>query len=254
LPDTATAVKASFVSVAIWWAVFTIPLLRRVPEPPAPGGRVSIADGFRRLRSTFREIRRYRQLLLFLIAYWVYSDGIGTIVKMATAFGSEIGIGLSDLVGALVLTQLIGLPSTLAFGRLAGRFGSRPSLILGLAVYAAICIGGFFLRTPLHFYLLAALVGMVQGGTQALSRSLYATLVPKHRTGEFFGFFATSGRFAGIAGPLLFGLLSHLTGQSRLSILALIVFFVTGGLLLLRVDFAAGRVTARDAERAVTEG
>jgi UMF1 family MFS transporter len=227
--------------------LFSIPLLRRVPEPPAPGGRVSLAAGFRRLRGTFGEIRRYRQLLLFLAAYWAYSDGIGTIVKMATAFGSEIGIGLSDLVGALVMTQLIGLPSTLLFGRMAGRFGARRSLIFGLTVYAAICIGGYYLRTPLHFYLLAGLVGTVQGGTQALSRSLYATLVPEHRTGEFFGFFATSGRFAGIAGPLLFGLLSHVTGQSRLSILVLIVFFVVGGLLLLRVDFAAGRAAAREA-------
>lgn len=249
MPDTVTAVKVSFASVAIWWAVFSLPLLRRVPEPPAPGGRVSLADGFLRLRTTFREIRRYRQLVLFLVAYWIYSDGIGTIVKMATAYGSEIGIGMGDLVAALVLTQLIGLPSTLAFGRAASRLGARPSLLAGLAVYAAICTGGYFLRTPLHFFLLAGVVGLVQGGTQALSRSLYATLVPKHKTGEFFGFFATSGRFAGIVGPLMFGLLSHATGQSRVSILLLVPFFVVGGLVLSRVDLAAGRAAAEESER-----
>ena len=226
-----------------------MPLWRRVPEPPAPGGRMSLADGFGRLRATFSEIRRYRQLILFLVAFWIYGDGVGTIVKMATAYGSEIGIGMSDLVGALVLTQLIGLPSTLAFGWAASRLGARPCLLAGLAVYAAICIGGYFLRTPLHFYFLAGLVGLVQGGTQALSRSIYATLVPKHKSGEFFGFFATSGRFAGIAGPLMFGLLSHVTGQSRVSILVLVLFFVVGGVVLSRVDLAAGRAAAEEAER-----
>jgi len=249
MPDTVTAVKVSFASVAIWWAVFSLPLWRRVPEPPAPGGRVSLADGFGRLRATFSEIRRYRQLIMFLVAFWIYGDGVGTIVKMATAYGSEIGIGMSDLVGALVLTQLIGLPSTLAFGWAASRLGARPCLLAGLAVYAAICVGGYFLRTPLHFYFLAGLVGLVQGGTQALSRSIYATLVPKHKSGEFFGFFATSGRFAGIAGPLLFGLLSHATGQSRVSIVVLVLFFIVGGLVLSKVDLAAGRAVAAESER-----
>ena len=248
LPDVATAVKASFLSVAVWWTLFTIPLLRRVPEPPAAGARFSLPSGFRRLRKTFGEIRRYRQLLLFLVAYWIYNDGIGTIIKMATAFGSEIGIGMADLVGALVLTQFIGVPCSILFGRLAGRIGARPALLGGLGVYVAICVGGFFLTTAWHFYVLAGAVGMVQGGTQALSRSLFSTMVPRHQAGEFFGFYATSSKFAGIAGPLIFALLSQAFGQSRLSILALVVFFIVGGFLLSRVDLEAGVAAARRAE------
>jgi UMF1 family MFS transporter len=254
LPDAGAAVRLSFVSVALWWAVFSLPLLRRVPPPPraattAATGSAALA-ALRRLRATFREIRRYRHLLLFLVAYWIYNDGIGTIIKMATAFGSEIGIATGDLVAALVLTQFVGFPCTLLFGRLAGRIGARPALMAGLGVYVAICAGALVLRTAWQFYLLAALVGVVQGGTQALSRSLFASLVPRHKSAEFFGFYSTSGKLAGIAGPLLFGIVSQVTGASRLSVFALIVFFLVGGTLLLRVDLAAGRAAARAAEAA----
>jgi MFS transporter, UMF1 family len=243
MPDAGFAVRAAFVSVALWWAVFALPLLRTVPEGPGTTGdsgppardRTSFFDAWRQLRRTAREIGRYRQLLLFLAAFWLYNDGIGTIIKMATAYGDEIGIGISDMLIALVITQFVGIPCALLFGRLAQRIGTRRAILSGLAVYVLIAIGGYFLRTATHFYLLALLVGMVQGGTQALSRSLFARLVPRDRTAEFFGFFSTSARLAGLAGPLLFGVVTQWSGEGRLGIVAIVIFFVAGAFLLTRV-------------------
>ncbi len=250
MADAGVAVRASFASVAVWWAVFSIPLFRRVAEPPADplAGYAPVAAGVARLARTFRELRSYRQLLLFLLAFWIYNDGISTVMKMATAFGSEIGIGLPHLVGALVLTQFVGFPSALAFGRLGERIGARRAVLLSLAVYAMISLAGFFVHSAWQFYLLAGLVGTVQGGAQALSRSLFASMVPRHKTAEFFGFFSASGKFAGIFGPLTFAVVSDLVGSGRMAILSLVVFFVVGGLLLARVDEAEGRRAARDAE------
>ena len=252
MPGTGFAVRASFFSVAVWWGVFSVPILRRVPEPPAdhaPGLTGNpIAAGFGRLVDTFRDIRRYRQLLLFLFAFWIYNDGVSTIIKMATAYGDEIGIDLGHMIIALVITQFVGFPCAILFGEMGVRIGTKRSILIGLAVYALICVLGFFMTTPLHFYLLAVMVGTVQGGTQALSRSLFASMVPRHKTAEFFGFFGASGKFAGIFGPLLFAIVSQLTGQSRLSIFALIAFFVVGALVLLRLDEEAGAAAAREAE------
>jgi len=254
MPDRGFAVRASFVSVAIWWGLFSLPLLKYVPEPPVTplaGGKAGggiITQGFRRLATTLREISRYRQLLIFLAAYWIYNDGIGTIVKMATAYGSEIGIGMTDLIGALVLTQAVGIPFAILFGRLARRTGPKPAILLALSVYLVISIFGFFLSTAPQFYVLAGLVGTVQGGAQALSRSLFAAMVPRHRASEFFGFYSSSGKLAGVAGPLVFGLVSQGTGTSRLGILSLVIFFSVGGWLLTRVDVAAGKAAARRAE------
>ena len=251
LAGVGAAVRASFVSVAVWWAVFSIPILRRVPEPPASGvlsaGRLW-RRSFAQLRATWRDIRGYRPLLVMLVAYWLYNDGIGTIIKMATAYGGEIGIGTAHMIQALVVTQLVGFPCTLICGKLAVRFGARPVLLGGLAVYGAICVLGYFMTSAWHFFALAALVGTVQGGTQALSRSLFGSMVPRHKSAEFFGFYATSGKFAGIAGPLIFALVSQLTGASRLSILFLLLFFAGGGWLLCRVDLGAGRAQARAVE------
>jgi UMF1 family MFS transporter len=255
-PDAAFAIRASYLSVALWWGVFSVPLLRHVPEPPVvpvpgedPDARL-LTRGFGRLLRTFAEIRSHRPLLVFLLAYWIYNDGIGTIVKMATAYGSEIGIGLTDLIGALVLTQLIGIPCAWLFGRLARRTSARQAVLVAVGGYLMISVGGYFMRTALHFYLLAAAVGTVQGGAQALSRSLFASMVPRHRTAEYFGFYSTSGKLAGVAGPLVFGLVSQLTGTGRLGILSLVVFFALGGYLLTRVDVETGVQDALAAERA----
>jgi UMF1 family MFS transporter len=234
---------------AVRWVIFTVPLLRRVPEPAGSGAPPGLVATLGRLRATFGEIRRYRDLSLLLLAYWAYNDGIGTIVKMATAFGSELGIGLTHLIGALVVTQLVGIPSSYLFAAAARRTGARPLVLGALAGYVVITVGALFLRTAVHFYILAAAVGLVQGGAQALSRSLFAAMVPRHRAAEFFGFFGASGRLAGVAGPIVFGLTAQVAGSSRFGVASLVVFFVAGGLLLLRVDPEAGAAAARQAER-----
>ena len=251
LAGAAAAVRLSFVSVAVWWALFSLPLLCRVPEPPPSGCAVGGSlrqRSFARLAATWRDLRGYRPLSTMLVAYWLYNDGIGTIIKMATAYGGEIGIGTAPMIQALVVTQFVGYPCTLLSGRLAARCGARPVLLGALAVYGLICVLGFFMTRTWHFFVLAALVGAVQGPAQALSRSLYGSMVPRHKSAEFFGFYATSGKFAGIAGPLLFALISQLFGASRLSVLFLLVFFAAGGWLLGRVDLAAGRAQARAVE------
>ena len=248
--------RLSFLTVAVWWAIFTIPLLRRVPEPPANTAGIGagvnpVTAGFRRLGQTFRQMRKYRQLFLFLLAFWLYNDGIGTIIKMATIYGAEIGIGMLDLIGALLLTQFVGIPFSLAFGKFSGRLGTKRSIMLGLGWYALIAVGGYFMSQPWHFWALAFAVGMVMGGTQALSRSLFGLMAPRARSAEFFGFYDISSKFAGIVGPLLFAIVGQLTGSSRLSIIALIVFFVGGILLLTRVDEEEGiRVAQRENQEA----
>jgi UMF1 family MFS transporter len=254
MPGTGFALRASFFSVAVWWAVFSIPLFRNVPEPPVV--RTSheqinvVGAGFGRVVRTFRRITQYRQLLLFLIAFWIYNDGIGTIIKMATAYGDEIGIGITDMIIALIITQFVGIPFSFGFGWLARRTGAKRAILLGLGVYIIISVAGFFMRTATHFYILAFMVGIVQGGTQALSRSLYGAMVPKSQSAEFFGFFSTSSKFAGIVGPLLFGVVSQLTGASRLSIASLVLFFIVGGFLLTRVDEQEGIRVAKEEDAA----
>lgn len=248
--------RISFLTVAIWWAVFSLPLLRQVPEPPANTvgigeGVNPVAAGFTRVIQTFGEIRKYRQLFLFLLAFWLYNDGIGTIIKMATIYGAEIGIGMIDLIGALLMTQFVGIPFSLLFGKFSGKIGTKRAIILGLAWYALITIGGYFLSAPWQFWVLAFMVGMVQGGTQALSRSLFGLMAPKARSAEFFGFYDISSKFAGIVGPALFGLVGQLTGSSRLSIVALIIFFIAGIALLSRVDEQEGIRVAREENRAM---
>lgn len=244
MPSARFAVKASFVSVAVWWALFSVPFFRRVPEPSLSRRTGSTApalvEGFSRLARTLKEVRRHRQLMLFLIAFWIYTDGLGTIVRMATAYGHEIGIGVTDMVVALIITQLIGIPCTLIFARLARGIGAKRSILLTLAVYAVVSVSAYFMRTAVHFYALAFSVATVQGGCQALSRSLFARMVPRTRSAEFFGFYSTSSKFAGVFGPLLFGILTHATGQSRLGILSVVAFFIVGAAFLSRVDVEEG--------------
>jgi len=253
LPDATFAVRISFVAVAVWWLVFTLPLLWWVPEPPAPPGRARLGLG-RALRSswaqlaeTFRHLRRYKPLLIFLVGFWIYNDGISTIIKMATKYGEGLGFGMSDLILALVLTQFIGFPCAIGFGALAGKIGAKRGILLGLGVYTLIAMLGYFMTNVVHFYILAALVGLVQGGTQALSRSLFASMVPRHQSAEFFGFYSTGAKFAGILGPFLFGFLAQQVG-SRWGIVSVILFFVVGAILLCKVDERAGAQAAREAE------
>jgi len=228
MSDKILATRLSFVTVSIWWAIFTIPILRNVREPKVKeniGPHINpLTGGFKRVATTFKELRSYRELFLFLVAFWIYNDGIGTIIKMATIYGVEIGIDQTTLIGALLMTQFVGIPFSFAFGRLAKYIGTKNSILFGLFVYTMISIGGYFMETALHFWILAFLVGTVQGGTQALSRSLFGSMLPKSKTGEFYGFYGMSSKFAGIIGPLVFAIVSQIAGSSRLSILSLLCF------------------------------
>jgi UMF1 family MFS transporter len=246
--------RLAFVSVAVWWIVFSLPLLRRVPEPPRtleqdePGRGSVVATSFVRLGETLRQLMGFRQAFLMLLAFLIYNDGIQTIIKMATAYGTEIGIGQSSLIAAVLLVQFVGVPCAFLFGLLAARIGAKRSVFVGLLAYTVISIIGYYMTTAAHFFVLAGLVGVVQGGTQALSRSLFATLIPAHKSGEFFGFYSVFEKFSSIFGPLLFSLTIAATGSSRNAILSVIAFFAVGAMLLAFVDVERGQKAARDAE------
>jgi UMF1 family MFS transporter len=245
--------RLAFLSVAVWWFIFSLPLLRRVPEPPVAGralgsGGAAVRVALARLHESSRDLRAYRNAFLMLLAFLLYNDGIQTIVKMATIYGTEIGIGSNALIASILLVQFVGIPFTLLFGRLADRLGTKPTLYVTLVAYTGIAMLAYSMRTATHFLLLAVAVGLVQGGAQALSRSLFASLIPRQRSSEFFGFFAVLEKFAGILGPALFALAIQWTGSSRNAIASVVVFFAAGALLLRRVDVEAGRRAARGAE------
>ncbi|MCA1559111.1 MAG: MFS transporter [Acidobacteria bacterium] len=261
IPEGGTAVRLAFVSVAVWWLLFSIPLFRHVAEPPhRPGSSErlsgnSIITGARRLFETLKELRRYREAFVFLLAFLVYNDGIQTMIRMATIYGTEIGINETDMIAALLLTQFIGVPFAFMFGMVAGRVGAKRAVFGGLAVYAFITGLGYYMRTATHFYALAVMVGMVQGGTQALSRSMFASMIPRHKSSEFFAFFGVFERYAGILGPAVFAWVVQQTGTGRNAILTVGLFFIVGAIVLTFVDVEAGRRVARAAEaEAATAG
>lgn len=231
------AALAGIAATGIWWAVFALPLFRYVPEPPRAGerGRRAWGQGLRQLRATFRDIGRYRPVVVFLVAYWLYIDAVHTVMRMAVAYGDSIGFGHGDLISALLVVQFVGFPAAIAYGHLGERFGARRGILLGLAVYTAICVWGFFLNALWEFYAIAVLVGLVQGGVQSLSRSLYAQLIPTAASGEFFGFYNLMGKFATLIGPPLFGLAGHWLGDVRYSMLSLILLFAAGAVMVTRV-------------------
>ncbi len=243
--------RLAFVSVAIWWLLFSIPLFRQVPEPaPTGDGRIDIRGAFRELGATFRRMGQFRQAALMLVAFLIYNDGIGTIIRMATIYGTELGIGQGALIAAIMIVQFVGIPFAFLFGSVASRIGAKRAIFAGLVVYAGISVLGYYMTSATHFFILAMLVGMVQGGTQALSRSLFASMIPRDRSAEFFGFFAVVEKFAGIFGPLIFARVIGITGSSRIGILAIVAFFVVGGALLHFVDVEEGQRAARAAEAA----
>ncbi|HUF29157.1 MAG TPA: MFS transporter [Gemmatimonadaceae bacterium] len=255
LPSESTLpTRLALASVAVWWLAFSIPLFRHVREPARmleldeQRGENPVRAAFQRLRETFRELRGYKHAFLMLLAFLIYNDGITTIQKMAAPYGAELGISESALIGSILIVQFVGIPFSFLFGGLAGRIGTKTAIFAGLAVYAVISIFGFFMQTATHFFILAMLVGTVQGGTQGLSRSLFSTMIPRHKSGEFFGFFSVFSKFAGIFGPLLFAGMIGLTGSGRYGILSIIAFFFIGGAVLLLVDPVEGERAARAAD------
>ncbi len=251
--------RLAFVSVAVWWLLFSIPFFRRVREPTPKlesderRGMNPVEVGVVRLLETLRELRDFRNAFLMLLAFMIYNDGIQTIIRMAAIYGTELGIGRNSLIGSILLVQFVGVPFAFMFGSLAGRIGAKRAIFLGLSVYGGISILGYFMTNATHFLILACLVGMVQGGTQALSRSLFASMIPRYKSGEFFGFFAVMEKFAGIFGPTIFSIALIATGSSRNGILSIIGFFVVGGIILALVDVEEGQRIAKLEDAAVRD-
>ncbi|MBI2618623.1 MAG: MFS transporter [Ignavibacteriales bacterium] len=252
-PDAGAATRASFIVVAVWWGIFSVPLFTRIKEPArlavSPSVRETTRHTVMNLLQTFRELRtKYKQALRMLVALFVYNDGIGTIIRMATIFAASIELPQQDIIMAVILVQFVGIPATFLFGWLAGKIGTKNSILLGLGIYCVITLVGYVMTSALEFYVLAILVGLVQGGTQALSRSLFAGMIPRHKSTEFFGFFSVFEKFAGIFGPLIFSMMILMTGSTRDAVLSIALFFVVGGILLTKVRIEEGQEAARVAE------
>jgi UMF1 family MFS transporter len=235
LASAAEAVRLSFLTVAAWWIVFALPVVLFVRERGA-AARLPLAQALGsslgELRSTLTHVRRYRPLLWFLLAYWLYIDGVNTVIKMAVDYGLSLGFPQESLIVALLLTQFVAFPAALAFGWLGARIGAVNGIFLAIAVYAAATVGAWGMQTSAHFYGLAVAIGLVQGGIQSLSRSYFGSLVPVEKRGEFFGFYNMVGKFSAVLGPALVGVTALATGSNRAGILSVLVLFVSGALLL----------------------
>lgn len=251
LADAASAVRLSFLLTAFWWALFTVPLMLFVHEPKrdaGPRGLAAVRAGMGQLVATFHEIRRLRVVVLFLVAYWLYIDGVDTVIRMAVDYGKSLGFGTDALITALLVTQFVGFPAAIVFGQLGTRWGTKRALLLGIAVYVLITIWGSRLSEIWEFYALAVTVGLVQGGVQSLSRSLYARLIPADKAAEFFGFYNMLGKFAAVVGPVLMGWIGQLAGNPRIGILSLLLLFIPGALILMRVNVEEGHRIAETME------
>jgi UMF1 family MFS transporter len=238
IADAGEAVRLSFLTVGVWWVVFTLPVLFWVKENRAPDALpfgAAIRAGGKELLSTLRHLRGDKTLLWFLLAYWFYIDGVNTIIKMAVDYGLSLGLEQSALITALLLVQFIGFPAALLFGWLGKKIGPRTGIFIGIGVYTATAMYAYFLDTETEFFILAAVIGLVQGGVQSLSRSLFGRLVPPGKSGEFFGFYNLMGKAAAILGPILTGVVALTTGDSRLAIVSISVLFVIGAIFLSRV-------------------
>jgi UMF1 family MFS transporter len=244
LADESEAVRLSFLGVAIWWALFTLPLLLIVPESRGQGRRSLAAaarGAFAELALTFRQVRMLPNTFLFLLAYWFYIDGVDTVMFMAVKYGLDLGFPSSSLMVALLITQFVGFPAALLFGRLGVRIGPKPAILIAIGVYILVIGLASQMTRVEHFYGLAVAIGLVQGGIQALSRALFASLIPPGQTAELFGFYNMVGKFAAVLGPFLVGSAAALTGDPRLALLPILLLFVIGAILLFRVDVAAAR-------------
>lgn len=245
------AIKISFVLVALWWAVFSIPVFLFVKVPrrgDEASGFSCVKEGFAQLKNTFNEARKLRVVFTFLIAYWLYIDGVDTMVRMAVDFGISIGFDTSNLILALLITQFVGFPSAIFMGKVGDWVGAKRGIYICLSVYVLVTVYAFFMTDVREFYALAIAIGLVQGGVQSLSRSFYTTLIPKSKAAEFFGLYNMLGKFAAVIGPLLMGWVALLTKSPRLSVLSIIVLFIAGMWLLSYVNEEEGKRMARELE------
>ena len=244
IPDGATAIKLSFLSVAVWWAVFTIPLILFVPEPKNYENidfNNAIRMGWVQLVQTFKEIRNMKVVGTFLLAYWFYIDGVDTIIRMAVDYGMSLNFPGESLIIALLIVQFVAFPAALIYGWLASKIGAKTGIMVGIIAYSFITLLGYFMTEAWHFYVLAILIGLFMGGIQALSRSLYTRIIPPDKSAEFFGFYNMLGKFAAIIGPALMGTIALVTGSARLSILSILLLFILGAFFLNKVDIEEGK-------------
>ena len=244
IPDGATAIKLSFLSVAVWWAVFTIPLILFVPEPKNYENidfNNAIRMGWVQLVQTFKEIRNMKVVGTFLLAYWFYIDGVDTIIRMAVDYGMSLNFPGESLIIALLIVQFVAFPAALIYGWLASKIGAKTGIMVGIIAYSFITLLGYFMTEAWHFYVLAILIGLFMGGIQALSRSLYTRIIPPDKSAEFFGFYNMLGKFAAIIGPALMGTIALVTGSARLSILSILLLFILGAFFLNKVDIKEGK-------------
>lgn len=245
------ATQAVFLTVGIWWFFFSMPLFKNLRDPVRTERRpvaYYAKRGFGRIFQTVKRIKHYPELIKYIFAFWFFNDGISTIIGMSAIYGAEIGIQTSHLIIALLITQFVGIPFTFLFAKFANRLGSKRSLYISLSTYIVIVFLGYFMTTALHFYILAFMVGMVQGGSQAVSRSVYSQMVPRSRATEFFGFLSLSSKVSASIGPAVFGAVGLLTGSTRLAILSILLFFIVGIVLLIFVNIEKGRMEAEREE------
>lgn len=249
IPDGATAIRISFVTVAVWWAVFSIPVILWVDEPviyePASIGK-AISIGIGELIHTFQEIRHLKVVGTFLLAYWLYMDGVDTIIRMSVDYGMSLGFPSSSLITALLIVQFVAFPGTLLYNWFAGKLGIKQAIYVSIIAYILITILGFLMTQMWHFYTLAIMVGFFQGGIQALSRSFYTRIIPAEKSAEFFGFYNMLGKFAVVIGPVLMGSITLITGNIRYGILSILILFFLGGFFLAKVNVREGEKMARE--------
>ncbi len=258
--DASEAVRFSFLTVGVWWAVFSVPIILFVQEPAnedREGSTNVVKAGIAQLVKTLREVRHLKTVFLFLAAYWLYIDGVDTIVRMAVDYGISIGFETNDLILALLITQFVGFPSAIAFGYLGQKIGAKKAIFIAIAVYLFVSIWAAFITERNEFYMLAIIIGLVQGGIQALSRSFYARIIPANKSAEYFGFYNMLGKFAAVLGPVMMGgagLLVRSMGYSsdiasRASISSISILFIAGGFLFYFVDEEKGRGEVRYLEK-----
>lgn len=235
--EAGTLIKGAFIVTALWWFIFTIPYWKEVKQTTYIEKQPRIVQmSFKRLWQTMKHIRQYRNVFLFLAAYFFYIDGVGTIITMAMTFGTDVGLTANNLVIIMLVVQIVAFPCSIMYGILAKRFGNKSMLFFGILTYIGICIFAIQLDSLVKFIVLATLVGTAQGGIQSLSRSLFAQLIPVERANEFFGFYNIFGKFAAVIGPVLVAVTTQITGHAKDGVFSLIILFALGGVLLFFVD------------------